>query len=49
MPEDPKPPAEPIAEAIAPETPDSAPENEEEAGEFITRNVLEKDTVFFEG
>jgi len=43
MAEDPKP------EPEVPETPDAKPEEEDEAGDFITRNVLEKDTVFFEG
>jgi hypothetical protein len=43
MPEDPKP------EPEVPEAPDAKPEEENEAGDFITRNVLEKDTVFFEG
>lgn len=45
MPEPTKPEADPPKPAsTAPEN-----ENESEAGDFISRNVLEKDTVFFEG
>jgi hypothetical protein len=52
MPEEPKVP-DPQAESAAPaptgeaETPNSA--EKDEIGEFITRQVLDKDTVFFEG
>jgi hypothetical protein len=44
MAEDPEPVPEPSAEPVPPEK-----DSEDEAGDFITRNVLEKDTVFFEG
>lgn len=51
MPDDPKPdeqqqPAPAAADTTAP--PPSA-EREKEIGDFITRHVLEKDSVFFEG
>jgi len=49
MPETTQPEPDASAEASLPESTDTAPENESEAGDFITRNVLEKDTVFFEG
>ena len=32
-----------------PEEPASNQEQEQDAGDFITRHVLEKDSVFFEG
>ena len=39
---------EPVSEK--PETPEEpASEPEEDVGDFITRHVLEKDSVFFEG
>ena len=43
MPEDPKPEETPT------EKPEAAEDPEQEAGDFITRQVLEKDSVFFEG
>ena len=44
MPEDLKP------EETPPERPEAGEDREEqEAGDFITRQVLEKDSVFFEG
>jgi len=47
MPEEPKPtPEEPIP-PVAVNTP--AEQDMEEVGDFITRHVLEKDSVFFEG
>jgi hypothetical protein len=47
MPEDPK--ATPD-QPIEPATPEAhGPELDEEIGDFITRHVLEKDSVFFEG
>jgi len=36
-------------EVVEPEASPSMQELEQEAGEFIARQVLEKDTVFFEG
>jgi hypothetical protein len=44
MPEDPKEPPQPEA----PES-EQKQELESEVGEFVNRNVLEKDSVFFEG
>jgi hypothetical protein len=44
MPEDNKPP-----EPAPPEPRPTAQEEEQEMGDFITRHVLEKDSVFFEG
>jgi hypothetical protein len=49
MPEDPKAPADQTAEPAPPEAVKSAEEQEQDAGDFITRHVLEKDSVFFEG
>jgi hypothetical protein len=56
MPEDPKPAADqPIAQEPAQKiagterSSDHDPEKESEVGDFITRNVLDKDSVFFEG
>jgi len=51
VPETTKPAADASAEPAHPEPTHTGPENESEseAGDFITRNVLEKDTVFFEG
>jgi len=46
MPEDPKLNPEPPA---LPEAKRTDEEIEQEAGDFITRQVLEKDAVFFEG
>jgi hypothetical protein len=37
------------AGAAPPEAADSEPNGEDEAGDFVARQVLEKDTVFFEG
>ena len=49
MPQDPEPPtAEPAAPDPA-EVKQSIEEQEQDAGDFITRHVLEKDSVFFEG
>ena len=47
-------PEEPIADPVSPTTPaepETAPEKPKDSdiGEFITRHVLEKDAVFFEG
>ena len=42
-PDQPAPPADPAPPATKDE------EMEQEAGDFITRHVLEKDSVFFEG
>ena len=36
-------------EVAQPEPPPSAQDLEQTAGDFITRHVLEKDSVFFEG
>jgi hypothetical protein len=48
MPEDDKPITD---QSIEPTPPPERPEPEldEDAGDFITRHVLEKDSVFFEG
>ncbi len=48
MPEDPKASANQSEEPVPPETPEST-QDEQDAGDFITRHVLEKDSVFFEG
>jgi hypothetical protein len=51
MPEEPK-PEEPKPTAAEPTDPlpePAASEDEKDAGDFITRHVLEKDSVFFEG
>jgi hypothetical protein len=48
MPEDNKPLDLPV-EPAAPEAAASAQDEEQEMGDFITRHVLEKDSVFFEG
>jgi hypothetical protein len=45
MPEDP----EPKADEPAPPEPATSQEDEQDIGDFITRHVLEKDSVFFEG
>ena len=47
MPEIPEPTPDPPADPAPPATKDE--EMEQEAGDFITRHVLEKDSVFFEG
>ena len=47
MPEDLKPIADQSIEPAPPERPE--PELDEDTGDFITRHVLEKDSVFFEG
>jgi hypothetical protein len=55
MPNDPQDIPKPAVESeVAPQEKESPPEepsaeNEGEVGEFITRHVLDKDTVFFEG
>ena len=48
MPEDPKQKADEPAEPVPPEAPNNQQE-EQDIGDFITRHVLEKDSVFFEG
>ena len=49
MPEEPKPAPEQTVEHT-PESPaDEQQKKDEEIGDFITRHVLEKDSVFFEG
>jgi hypothetical protein len=48
MPEDDKPLDLPV-EPVPPEATPTAQEEEQEMGDFITRHVLEKDSVFFEG
>jgi len=48
MPEDPNPTPDQPVEPTPPEGATSQP-NEEDIGDFITRHVLEKDSVFFEG
>lgn len=49
MPDQPPPaPDEPVP-ATPPLTPGQQDEQEQDAGDFITRHVLEKDSVFFEG
>ena len=48
MPEIPKPEDGSSVEPSS-DSQEAAQELEREVGEFITRNVLEKDTVFFEG
>jgi len=47
MPEDSAPSSDKPVEPTPPEAP--APELDQDAGDFITRHVLEKDSVFFEG
>jgi hypothetical protein len=49
MPEDPKSTTNEPVEPNPPEPPKSKEEQEQDAGDFITRHVLEKDSVFFEG
>jgi hypothetical protein len=48
MPEQDKPLDLPV-EPAAPEAAASAEDEEQDMGDFITRHVLEKDSVFFEG
>jgi hypothetical protein len=48
MPEDPKPTTDQPDQPAPPEAPPN-PQDEEDIGDFITRHVLEKDSVFFEG
>jgi hypothetical protein len=48
MPEDPKASADQPVEPAPPEPPENT-QDEQDAGDFITRHVLEKDSVFFEG
>ena len=47
MPEEPKPAPEPPVPPVEVET--TTEQDVEDAGDFITRHVLEKDSVFFEG
>jgi len=47
MSDNPEPDPKPTTDPVPPETKDE--EMEQEAGDFITRHVLEKDSVFFEG
>jgi hypothetical protein len=50
MPDQPPPtPDEPIPPPAPPLTSAEKEEQEQDAGDFITRHVLEKDSVFFEG
>ena len=51
MPEDPKTAPKPTVQPALPESPaiEQDQDKEEEIGDFITRHVLEKDSVFFEG
>ena len=48
MPEDPKASADQPVEPAPPEPPENT-QDEQDVGDFITRHVLEKDSVFFEG
>ena len=48
MPEDPKPKADEPVEPVPPEA-TASQQAEQDIGDFITRHVLEKDSVFFEG
>jgi hypothetical protein len=48
MPEDNKPLDVPV-EPAPPEARPTAEDEEQDMGDFITRHVLEKDSVFFEG
>ena len=48
MPDEPEPKADESVEPIPPEVTPSS-EEEQDIGDFITRHVLEKDSVFFEG
>ncbi len=48
MPEDPEPKADEPVEPAPPELTTSQ-QDEQDIGDFITRHVLEKDSVFFEG
>lgn len=47
--EDPKPNPETPPEPVVAEVKPTDAEIEQDAGDFITRHVLEKDSVFFEG
>ena len=49
MPEIPKSAEDHSGEPPPSDAPESEPDLESEVGEFVTRNVLEKDSVFFEG
>jgi hypothetical protein len=49
MPEDPKPETPAPQDAAEPAPAEPSTPKEEEIGDFITRHVLEKDSVFFEG
>lgn len=49
MPEDPKLTTDQTVEPTPLESANIEPEKETELGDFITRHVLEKDSVFFEG
>ena len=49
MPDEPKPEPQDSVEPAAEATPAAPEKQEDDVSEFITRNVLEKGTVFFEG
>lgn len=49
MPEPTKPAADQAAQPAPPEPPKSEQDQETDVGDFVTRHVLEKDSVFFEG
>ena len=49
MPEDTKVNPEPPSDPKPPQTEAEKNEEEQQMGDFITRHVLEKDSVFFEG
>ena len=49
MPEVPQSPEDRVEEPLPSETAENERDVESEVGEFVTRNVLEKDSVFFEG
>lgn len=49
MAEDPEPTKNEADGATPPATSENKPETQEDVGDFITRHVLEKDSVFFEG
>ena len=49
MSEEPKPETGADNPPPEPAKPESAESEKEQVGEFITRHILEKDTVFFEG
>jgi hypothetical protein len=49
MPEAPEPAADSSAEPVPAKPPEAGEAQESDIGEFISRNVLDKDSVFFEG